>query len=107
MQEVFISLATSGNVNLTPDLPGLTGGESNGSTTFTVTTDSPSGYQLTIKAENNPAMQSGVSTIADYDAGAVTDFRLRREQLMHIWVLLRKVSILCRLLKTMVVVLVT
>ncbi|USN91850.1 MAG: hypothetical protein H6782_03170 [Candidatus Nomurabacteria bacterium] len=74
MQEVFISLATSGNVNLTPDLPGLTGGESNGSTTFTVTTDSPSGYQLTIKAENNPAMQSGVSTIADYDAGAVTDF---------------------------------
>lgn len=66
MQEVYISLGTTGNVNMSPDLPGLTGGTSNGSTTLTVTTDSPSGYQLTIEAENDPAMQNGVNTISDY-----------------------------------------
>lgn len=74
MQEVFVSLALSGNVVMSPDLPGLTGGTSNGSTTLTVTTDSPSGYQLTIAAENSPAMQSGAYSIADYNAGAEPDF---------------------------------
>ncbi|MEY3783756.1 MAG: hypothetical protein RLZZ230_78 [Candidatus Parcubacteria bacterium] len=76
MQEVFISLASSGDVNMSPDLPGLTGGTSNGSTTFTVTTDSPAGYQLTIQAQNNPAMQrdGGGGAIADYNAGPEPDF---------------------------------
>lgn len=74
MQEVFISLASTGDVVMAPALPGITGGTSNGSTTFTVITDSPSGYQLTIEAENSPAMQSGANTIADYDAGAEPDF---------------------------------
>lgn len=74
MQEVFISLSAASPVTMSPNLPGLTGGTSNGSTTVTVITDSPSGYQLTIAAENNPAMQSGVSTIADYDAGVDPDF---------------------------------
>lgn len=76
MQSVFISLSTSGDVNMSPDLPGLTGGISNGSTTFTVITDSPAGYQLAIEAENNPAMQrdGGGGSIADYDAGAEPDF---------------------------------
>jgi hypothetical protein len=74
MQEVYLSLATTGDVIMSPDLPGITGGTSNGSTTFTVLTDSPAGYQLTLEAENNPAMQSGVYTIADYDAGVDADF---------------------------------
>jgi hypothetical protein len=47
-------------------LGGLTGGESNGSTTVTVTTDSPSGYSLSIEAENSPAMQSGFESIPDH-----------------------------------------
>lgn len=74
MQEVFLSLASTGDVIMSPDLPGLTGGTSNGSTTFTVVTDSPAGYQLTIEAENDPAMQSGANTIADYNEGADPDF---------------------------------
>lgn len=74
MQEVYLSLSTTGDVVMTPDLPGITGGTSNGSTTFTVITDSPSGYRLTIEAENGPAMQSGANTIDDYDAGADPDF---------------------------------
>lgn len=74
MQEVFISLASTGDVIMSPDLPGLTGGTSNGSTTFTVITDSPSGYQLTIEAENSPAMQSGINSIVDYDPGVIPSF---------------------------------
>lgn len=74
MQEVFLSLASTGDVIMSPDLPGLTGGTSNGSTTFTVITDSPSGYRLTIESGNNPAMQSGANTIADYNEGADPDF---------------------------------
>jgi hypothetical protein len=74
MQEVYVSLSVSGDVAMSPSLPGLTGGDSNGSTTLTVITDSPSGYQLTISAENNPAMQSGSNSIADYDDGGTADF---------------------------------
>jgi hypothetical protein len=66
MQEVFISLSDPGIVQLTPPIGGLTGGEANGSTTVLVITDSPSGYELSIVAENAPAMQKGVDTIADY-----------------------------------------
>lgn len=66
MQEVFISMSTVASVTMSPSLGGITGGVSNGTTSVSVTTDSPSGYQLTISAENNPAMQNGVYTIADY-----------------------------------------
>ena len=74
MQEVFLSLTVLGDVVMSPDIPGLTGGVSNGSTTFTVITDSPAGYQLSMSAENNPAMQGSLDTIDDYDAGIVPDF---------------------------------
>ena len=74
MQEVFLSLSTPADVVMDPVLGGLTGGTSNGSTTVTIITDSPSGYQLTIRAENSPAMQSGANSIADYVPGGVPDF---------------------------------
>ena len=74
MQDVFISISVTGDVSMTPDIGGLTGGTSNGSTTVTVTTDSPSGYQLLISAENDPAMQSSFDTIDDYNAGAEPDY---------------------------------
>ena len=66
MQEVYISMTAPGDVTLSPSLGGLTGGTSNGSTTVTVTTDSPAGYSLSIQAQNNPAMQSGSNTIVDH-----------------------------------------
>jgi len=76
MQEVFLSLSAIGDVVMSPDLPGLTGGTSNGSTTFTVITDSPAGYQLTLVAANTPAMQrdGGGATIANYAQGTDPDF---------------------------------
>jgi hypothetical protein len=66
MHEVFISMSAPDNVTLTPSIPGITGGTSNGSTTVTVITDSPAGYYLTIQSSNSPAMQKGGDAIADY-----------------------------------------
>jgi len=75
MQEVFLSLSGGVDVVLRPALPGITGGASNGSTTFTVITDSPAGYQLTIEAENSPAMQrDDLVAIADYTPVGGADF---------------------------------
>lgn len=76
LQEAFISIAGAAPVTLTPALGGLTGGISNGSTTVTVVTDAPAGYQLTIQADGAPALRSTDATIADYVPGAapVADF---------------------------------
>lgn len=74
MQEVYLSLTPPSDVTMSPDLQGITGGTSNGSTTVTVTTDSPAGYSLTIAAANNPAMQSGSNSIANYNQGADADY---------------------------------
>ncbi len=76
MQEVYLSMSVPDDVVLDGSIGGFTGGTSTGSTTVTVITDSPSGYQLTLEAENNPAMQreGGGDDIADYDAGPVADF---------------------------------
>lgn len=74
MQEVFISLAGTTNVTLSPTI-GAGGGTANGSTTATVITDGVTGYELTIKSSNSPAMQSGANTIDDYTpAGASPDY---------------------------------
>jgi hypothetical protein len=66
MQEVYIALSGATDVVLTPSIPGMTGGISNGSTTVSVVTDSPSGYMLTIAGENSPAMSKDADVIADY-----------------------------------------
>lgn len=66
MQEVFISISAVSPVVMSPNIGGITGGTANGTTSVIVITDSPSGYQLTISASNNPAMQKGTDTIADY-----------------------------------------
>ena len=74
MQDVYIAMSVPVDVTMDTLLGGITGGESNGSTTVTVVTDSPVGYQLTIQSENNPAMQSGANIIADYTpVGAAPD----------------------------------
>lgn len=74
MQEVYIALSASSDIALSPSIPGISGGTSNGSTTVTVTTDSPSGYALTIAASQSPAMQKGSDTIADYVPAGDPDF---------------------------------
>jgi hypothetical protein len=67
---VFISLSDPGDVELTPSIGGLTGGTASGSLSVSVQTDSPSGYELTLTAENAPAMRKGGDVIDDYVAVA-------------------------------------
>jgi hypothetical protein len=75
MQEVFLSLSTVADAVMSPSLGGITGGVANGTTSFVVVTDSPSGYSVSIAASTTPAMQSTAGTIANYTpAGAVPDF---------------------------------
>jgi hypothetical protein len=70
MQEVFLSMTDAASVIMSPAIGGLTGGISNGSTSVSVLTDNPAGYQLSIQAESAPAMRKGVDTIDDYVAVA-------------------------------------
>ena len=73
MQESFISLSVTGNPNL-GNMGGISGGSTIGSTTWTVITDSASGYQMTTQAATSPALQGTLGAyFADYaPAGAPT-----------------------------------
>ena len=73
MQEIFLSLGGAADLTMDTALGGLTGGTSNASGTYAVTTDNPAGYQLTVEAQNAPAMQKGADSIADYNDGGVAD----------------------------------
>jgi len=66
MHESYLSLSAPANVIMTPNIGGLTGGTSNGSTSVVVLTDSGAGYALTFSAESSPAMQMGGESIDDY-----------------------------------------
>lgn len=70
----YIAMSAPISSIMSPAIPGLSGGEANGSTTVTVVTDSPGGYALFIHAASDPAMTSASGTIADYDPGADPDF---------------------------------
>jgi len=76
MQSVQISMTQPDPVSMNPSIPGVAGGFSFGSTTVTVTTDSPGGYQIQIAALETPALQANDSaaTIADYIPSGGSDF---------------------------------
>ena len=75
MQEIYIALNEISDVSMSPNIGGITGGTSNGSTTVTVTTDSLSGYSLTVEASTDPALKDGSNSIDDYTpAGGNPDF---------------------------------
>ena len=63
-------------VVMSPAIGGVAGGISNGSSTWTVLTDSPSGYSLSIRANASPALTDGVgNSFSDYTpATADPDF---------------------------------
>lgn len=78
MHVVALSLVPPSNVVMAPSIGGVTGGTSNGSTTFTVTTDDLAGYQATIQASSSPALidtASSSNAFADYvPGGSAPDF---------------------------------
>jgi len=76
MQAITIAMTQPNSVVLAPSIPGLAGGVSNGSTSVTVTTDNPAGYEILIEAAGNPALQAegGTYTIGDYVPSGSADY---------------------------------
>jgi len=74
MTTQFLAMTSPSSVTMTPDIIGITGGESNGSTTVTVTTDNSAGYELTIHADQSPAMMKGSDSISDYAPTGIPDY---------------------------------
>ena len=58
--------ATPEQVTMSPSIGGVIGGQSNGTTTIKVTTDSSSGYSLFVRASASPAMSTSSYSFADY-----------------------------------------
>jgi len=70
MQEVYLSLSvTNPSIIMSPDIGGVSGGQSNGSTSATVITDNPGGYSLSVKASTAPAMATSTYSFDDYTTG--------------------------------------
>ncbi len=66
MEEGYLSMSAESSISLSPDISGLTGGSATGEGTWTVSTDSATGYNMTIRTTTSPAMQSGANNFADY-----------------------------------------
>lgn len=66
MVDGYISISSPTSISLSPSIDTSAGGSATGSGTWTVNTDSASGYSLSIRASDDPAMQSGANSIADY-----------------------------------------
>jgi hypothetical protein len=74
MQESFISLSAPADIVL-GNIGGILGDGSEDTAIWTVTTDNPAGYSMTINASTNPALSSIVGSFADYTpGGANPDF---------------------------------
>ncbi len=74
MQSTYLAITDSANITL-PPIGGVSGGNSTGQSTWTVTTDDVAGYQLTVIATTTPALKSASSSIADYvPAGGNPDY---------------------------------
>jgi hypothetical protein len=66
MQEVYIALSVPSSITMSPDIGGVSGGQSNGVATTTVTTDSVAGYTLSIRASASPALSTSSDSFQDY-----------------------------------------
>ena len=75
MHETAIAVTAASDVVMSPAIGGISGGVANGSTAFTVATDDPAGYTVSIVASSSPALKTSTDSFADYvPAGAAPDF---------------------------------
>lgn len=68
MQNTYLSMTAASSVTLSPNIGGVSGGTSDGNTSFTVTTDNPAGYTVSIKASSSPALNFALDSFNDYSA---------------------------------------
>jgi hypothetical protein len=74
MQSTYISISSPADPSLGA-LSGISSGTTTTSSVWTVTTNEPAGYALTVKADNTPALRSVAGAFFDdYDEGALPDF---------------------------------
>ncbi len=65
MQESFISVSSPSDLAMN-SMGGLSGGSSEGTVSWLVTTDNTAGYQMTINSSTTPALKSSEDSLADY-----------------------------------------
>lgn len=65
LEETYISISAPADLNMA-SINGLTGGTSTTSASWLVTTNNNSGYSLSIKSNDSPAMQSAQDAFDDY-----------------------------------------
>ena len=86
MQETYIAISVSPDeIAMSPDIGGITGGQSNGSTTANVITDSASGYSLSVRSSASPALATSSYSFADYTPASA-------ETPDYIWLILSTTS---------------
>lgn len=74
MQSNYLSISNPDDLTLS-SIGGLSAQASEGTLSWLVKTDSPSGYELSINATTSPALQSAYDSFEDYTpAGAVPDY---------------------------------
>ena len=65
MQESYISISSPTNLALA-SMGGLSGGSSEGTINWTITTDNPAGYTMAIASTTSPALKSATDSLTDY-----------------------------------------
>jgi len=74
MQESYISISSPTDLVMT-SMAGLSGGSSEGTMSWVVTTDNTAGYSMTINSTTTPSLKSALDSLADYvPAGADPDY---------------------------------
>jgi len=74
MQESYISISNPSDLVMA-SMAGLSGGSSEGTMSWLVTTDNPAGYNLTIASQTTPALKSAEDSLSDYTpVGSDPDF---------------------------------
>lgn len=74
MNESYIAISSPTDLNMS-SMGGLSGGSSEGTMSWVVTTDNTAGYNMSVVASTNPAMTSATDSLADYTpAGADPDY---------------------------------
>ncbi len=79
MANVYLAISTPSNVSMSPAINTSGGGVGNGSTAWTVTTDSSGGYSLSVKAGTAPALKSATDSFGNYQTqvASTPDYNFR------------------------------
>ncbi|KKS77946.1 MAG: hypothetical protein UV64_C0005G0022 [Parcubacteria group bacterium GW2011_GWC1_43_11b] len=64
-EDVYLTVSSPSDVTLSPAIDASGGGTSDGTAVWTITTNSPAGYSLTLSADASPALRSAGGSFTD------------------------------------------